>query len=712
MYVYEAANRKKNDFYVYVMEGYRENGRVKNRKVKSFGLKSVLESRRPGFTERLKRHYARLSDSDKLLQESRVNEAINTTAAIMDHRSRKDDAFPEFFGDAWPVISYALEPLRVIWHEDLKLDYKLNYLQKRDGALSTPTPEYDSAAIAAYLVLSRIVKPSSIKAAHAARGRYLGSGGKDFALHDCYRSLDLLGSWKDELISHINKRFEENYSRQYRMVFYDVTNFYFETALTDEDTGYADLQGYKKWETLLEPYLEQITAEDGSVDWRKLPADVYAQVKNDLFLRTRGLSKEHRYDLPLVSMVLMIDDEGLPVDFEIFSGRSSEYKTMREAIESLKQRHNITAEAIVADRGLNSAENINMLRDMGYGCIVAQKFSSLSSDFKSLHSLTDKDSYTIEYCTDDKGVRHELYRWKFINNFTKTGKNNIKAENCRLFITWSKNRYERDLAQLEADIARAEKSVKEGSKVIKKTRNWQSLVKTADNQGRGNTAVELNRDNIKKRKAECGFAAYVYRPALQDEVNGKALDPARIAASYHRLTEIENCFRILKTDLEIRPAYLSNPQHVRAHCLLCYMALCVVKVLLKRLENCGFNASMDSIGRALNDADVMVRKINDNPDNGLIFTKIYREDPQLSIERNDKRVTLSGAALYAHLKLHPEDTPLNINHIMHACGLKPLPTDCSRIGLSKCVKHRYASAEEMLSDTKLEVLDKLYHCCH
>ena len=91
----------------------------------------------------------------------------------------------------------------------------------------------------------------------------------------------------------------------------------------------------------------------------------------------RGMSKEHRYDLPLVSISLVIDENGFPIDFELYNGNTAEISKMQESISKMQEKYNVKNTVVVADRGLNSVSNLNMLQDNNYGFIVDQKISNL-----------------------------------------------------------------------------------------------------------------------------------------------------------------------------------------------------------------------------------------------------------------------------------------------------------------------------------------------
>lgn len=154
------------------------------------------------------------------------------------------------------------------------------------------------------------------------------------------------------------------------LIFYDVTNVYFESPMTDEECGYKQKDYEEKLSQMLMESKEsgelgeEFFNEDGSLkcELELLPASFLKKLKDSKieYLLMRGPSKEHRFDLPLVSVALVIDRNGFPLDFEIYSGNASEFKTMITSIDRLTEKYHTKETIIVADRGLNSASNLKI----------------------------------------------------------------------------------------------------------------------------------------------------------------------------------------------------------------------------------------------------------------------------------------------------------------------------------------------------------------
>lgn len=250
---------------------------------------------------------------------------------------------------------------------NLKLYHKIGYLQKSRTKISS----YQISNIALHLTALKILDPCSHLHAFNAQYLFLGNLIEGICLDNIYAALNFLGTYKDEIMQYAAKRTLSSRHKPV-MLFYDVTNCYFETPYDDREQFVRkfkrnlfkkiQLQSGKEaaWQFLASPQFETMLAE--------------ALTKNEhRMLRLRGLSKEKRYDLPLVSVALVIDERGMPLDFQVYKGNKSEYATMVHSIRALKQRYKVPDVHLVTACGLNSVANLNLLLQEGLGLVMTQR---------------------------------------------------------------------------------------------------------------------------------------------------------------------------------------------------------------------------------------------------------------------------------------------------------------------------------------------------
>ena len=184
--------------------------------------------------------------------------------------------------------------------------------------------EYSPGDILKFLVLARILRPDSKRASCQIKDGFYGMR-TDFTLPDVYRSLDLFADFEVQLQRHLNERVKETIGRDLSYAFYDVTNYFFEI---DFPNGDGDL-------------------------------------------RKKGVSKEHRTD-PIVAMGLFMDSNGLPVSMSIFPGNTSDSLTLQPTMKDVKASYGLGRLIVVADKGLNSSKNIDVIVNNGDGFVFSQ----------------------------------------------------------------------------------------------------------------------------------------------------------------------------------------------------------------------------------------------------------------------------------------------------------------------------------------------------
>lgn len=692
---------KKGFEYVYLCRSVRAGKTIKQEIVEKLGKLSDLTASDPDALKKLKEKYAGVSADEKLKKDilSQQTKASNLTSALeWSSEHDKGDANP------YPLLCYGLEPLRALWRNDLKLERTILNLQAYNSKC-----EFDLNRAVFYLAGCKVLDPRSVNDAYSARTGFISQPLEDISRNNLYAALSFLSKHKDTIVRNLSRRTHEITGRKNTMMFYDVTNVYFETPLSDEEQqlfnddeklrceAFKLITDYCREHNLLLPSeakvkdnstleLDAVASfldKDDILIYEKIPSDLQKTIRQKLFLRMSGRSKEHRSDLPLVSIALVIDEFGFPLDYEIYSGCSSEFNTMKQSIDNLKNRYGIKDAVIVADRGLNSVANLKMLQDMKFGFLVAQKISTLSSEYskylKSPESMTSEDYDEWEE-TEGLNIPKEQYRFKVFKDYKKTvkqpkshGGKTIEIT-CSLVVSFSQERYLRDRKLLEIDHQKALNAITSKQHISSSLKSWQRLVSTENHKG--NIAASFKQDIYEQRLRECGYAAVVYKKAPDSEHD---LTSQELGKAYHRQVRIEECFRILKSNVQLRPMYVYTPEHIRGHILCCFISLLLFRLMEFKLKQNGTPMSIENISYSLSGAKVLACRIGDE----ILFlhTNDYLTGSRLQNCKKSGSVTEGGLA---------------INNIMEVAGLKPLLNVNSYHSLNNIFSRKKSSALEFI----------------
>ncbi len=485
--------------YLSVVENYRDkDGKKKQRTVASFGkLKDALKED-PQIIEKLKLKYEHSETTERKQLLNKISndvndDALQTFAKLRDNLNNA----PLFNGE----LNYGIQALRPIWNDWLGLYYKLNYLQQENSKLKCNISD-----IAQYLTALKIIDPHSYFCGYRSQYKYLCNPIQNVSISDIYNTIEFIGQNRSAIMEYINRKMVEKYNRNLTMVFYDCSNVYFESPYDDREHIFRALMtGVRKQFKEENKEINEAELREMSSDPEKINEVINklkSMLNEDTCWRMRGMFKEHRYDLPLVSVALTIDDRGIPVDFDIFPGNFSEYKTMPKVIGNMKKKYNIQDTIVVADCGLNSIGNIEMLVNHKLGFIVAQKVSNLQPEYEAVmydHSTgyklwnTDKENSQsnqdetnnkdkAEYCTrkndlkDDEFVFKRIPYIKEVIVTDENGKKHKAAVDCEILFTFSPKRYKRDIAQLEDDLVKAREAVAQKKDMAPCGAGWKSLV--------------------------------------------------------------------------------------------------------------------------------------------------------------------------------------------------------------------------------------------
>ena len=252
-------------------------------------------------------------------------------------------------------------------------------------------------------------------------------------------------------------------------------------------------------------------------------------------LRKPGFSKDGKSAQPQILIGLLVSSEGFPVAYEIYEGNKFEGHTLIPSISNFQQKHDIETLTVVADAGMISTDNIKALKDNKLSYIVGARIANLSKStiIEINEKLAHRDKSTIR----------------------------IETKHGIMVCDFSEKRYRKDKHEMEKQIAKAEKLLKEPSKAKR--------VKFVQNKGKAN--FELNKALMEKTEKLLGIKGYY--------TNLDKVPDQTIIARYHDLWHVEQSFRIAKSDLETRPIYHFKEDPIRVHIMICFMALAVCKYL-------------------------------------------------------------------------------------------------------------------------------------
>ena len=491
---------------VYLVEGYRnENNKVKHRTIDCYGYLNELEAQDSNIINKLRQKAKILTEEQKKLKNDTENEiAITFSLLASNTLQEKDKNYGYFFLDN---IYKSLEITEFV----KKYIFEKNF-------------KYDLDEILRLLTFSRILNPMSKKSTVAHQDEYFEEF--NVKLKSAYKSLSNFSEMKIDLQNHLNEKVSKTYGRDASLVFYDVTNYYFETEIEDD-------------------------------------------------LKKKGPSKEKK-STPIVQMGLLIDSNGLPIAYDLFPGNTHDSSTLIPFIENMRKQYNFGRVILTADKGLNSGKNLAYLKSKNDGYIVSQKIRGMSKSF-------------IDEVLSEKGYAHNGIGTFKIKSFFRdretkdeNGEKVILKEKVVCF--WSKNFNDREKHKREKLEERINAYLESPAKLkssnsygIKKYLKLQNIdIKTGEIE-EIEPFVEFDEEKYKRDVSLDGYYTIVTSELeLKDE---------EVIKKYRGLWKIEESFRVLKSDLEGRPVYVRNIDHVEGHFLVCFIALLISRILEMKLKN-------------------------------------------------------------------------------------------------------------------------------
>lgn len=289
----------------------------------------------------------------------------------------------------------------------------------------------------------------------------------------------------------------------------------------------------------------------------------------------------------------------MPIGYELFPGNTFDGKTMVKSLENLKKRFGINRVIIVADRGLNSKGNLNLIKEAGYGYIVASKIRSMSQKIQA--EIFDANGYT-----DFKDIDGNVFRYKiidYVNAFTDEEKRKHQFDE-NLIVSFSEKRAKKDRSDRKRLIEKAEKMLQKPESI--KAASKRGGKKYLHDTSKKEATWELNEAKIAQDTRFDG-----YYGIQTSEKNMSALD---VMDAYHTLWKIEDSFRIMKSTLEVRPVFHWTPKRIHGHFVICFLSFLMerkLEMLLCAEKEDSLESSPEKIQEALNSMQLALVTLND-----------------------------------------------------------------------------------------------------
>ena len=395
--------------------------------------------------------------------------------------------------------------------------------------------EFNLNEVLSYLVFARIIYPFSKLETFKQCQNFIEQ--PTFKLHDEYRALSYIANNIDFIQENLFINSKNVIKRNSKVIYYDCTNYFFE--IDEED----DLRRY-------------------------------------------GISKEHRPN-PLIGMGLFMDGGGIPLSFNIYPGNQNEQKTLIPEESKIINDFKLDDTKIIlcTDAGLASDDIKKYNIKDGRGFVITQSLKKLKEEYKE--QIFDKKDwklpgdlkhlYNLEEIENNEDLREKYYDslfYKIIQTETKSVKQNTIVTFCFKYFDYNRN-------IRNSQIERAKKNINSNN-VTRKGKNQndpnrfiEEINSTSDGIVANEKTYSINENLIKEEEKYDGYYA------LSTNITGNVEDILKITKGRW---EIEESFRIMKSDFLARPVNLSREDRIKAHFMTCFIALLIYRILEKKLD--------------------------------------------------------------------------------------------------------------------------------
>ncbi len=513
-------------YYVYLIESYRKNGKVKNRTLASYGSYDELEANEPGAFERL-----RQEAKDGLIGREvpkQLTVQYNSDIEISNN----------FKKIGWKLFESIFEMLKI----------KEAVIQSIDNFKKAD----DTYDVLRLLTFQRILDPGSKLYTFGSQKDLFGVW--NITENKIYRTLSKISEAKEQIQINAHNQVTKKIGRTASLVFYDVTNYYFETDFNDEDL---------------------VNAETGEI--------IEA-------LRKRGPCKA-KSGKPIVQLGLFMDSNGIPICYKLFRGNLVDSKTYLPAIELIKKQFGIKRIIIIADKGLNTKNNILETYLNNDGWIFSQKHRGARGADKEIQDfILDNNDWQFNL-TETFAKKSMIRERKLTNGLI------IKE---KVVVTWNEKYAIREKKRRDGALDYAEKLTnaelfrQTSKKGGKKYLDLFYLDKETGEKKPYTPIIEINRE-----KADFDSLFDGINVLVTSEIE---MSDDEIIENYGELYKIEDCFKVTKTEFDTRPVYVRLTEHIEAHFLTCFLSLLVIRIIQHMTE---WKHSPKKLIKAINSAKAL-----------------------------------------------------------------------------------------------------------
>lgn len=372
-------------------------------------------------------------------------------------------------------------------------------------------------------VLARIAEPASKLATSAL---LLRDFNMDVPVQKIYRMLDHLATHEDEAKKIVAAHTIETVGGKVSLAFFDVTTLYFESIEQDE-------------------------------------------------LRSFGFSKDCKFKETQVVLALLATEDGLPITYELFPGKTFEGHTLLTVAKNLKEKYGLTDVTLVADRGMFNEANLSLMEAEGFHYVVAAKLKSMSKAIKQ--AIQSNEFRPL--------VANNEFSWVY----------ETQHKSRRVIVNYSNDRARKDKADRQRLVDRLLKKVRDKTVALKDVIGNSGTKKYLKLNGK---TADIDQDKIEQDGEWDGIHGII--------TNMKDASAALLLERYRGLWQIEESFRINKHTLKMRPIYHWSSRRIKAHISLCFLSYATCRYAQLSLKYAGLKESVESIRSELNNVQSSV----------------------------------------------------------------------------------------------------------